>query len=404
MPRHGDVVGLARAQHDEIAVEGERHAVPDEAIETVAEQGHLGHHGRVAAGRALGPANVGVGRSRKVRVQRHAQQAALGVRVHRQVEHRCRLQHAADHALDLSRRLLEHQVVVDRAEEDDADRLADAGIEDGRDLKVRVEQRRHVGHGRQRQRSECGAARRPRPSPRRCDAVDAREHRAGSSSRSPVGSRRTAATPDGAQDRRSLRAPRDRPRDQCRQADREQRRRRRLGDGADGDGDVVDAELQLRQVVGFGEAKAKQLAAVRPEHGADVAGEGAVAADQRIAHLRRVQRHRMSAAATLNGSAPARSRSTRTCWLSVRAPFALVSAKSRLAGVAKRSARLPTKRSKLKVWGPGVATKSWYRTCAPGPAPSLIAAVLPDGGAGTGSALTGLASPLCRANVPSLPS
>jgi hypothetical protein len=89
--------------------------------------------------------------------------------------------------------------------------------------------------------------------------------------------------------------------------------------------------------------------------------------------------------------------------LSVWDPFVLVSAKSRLAGVAKRSARLPTKRSKLKRCCPEVATKSWYKTWEPGPKPSLIAAAVPAGGAGTGSPLRGLASPLCRKNVPSLP-
>ncbi len=80
------------------------------------------------------------------------------------------------------------------------------------------------------------------------------------------------------------------PRKQCRQTDRDQRGRRRLGNGADGYGDVVDAELQLRQVVGFGESKPKQLPAVRRQHGADVRCEGLVAADQGIAHPRRVQR------------------------------------------------------------------------------------------------------------------
>jgi hypothetical protein len=78
-------------------------------------------------------------------VQRHAQQAALRVRVHRQVEHGPGLQHAADHPLDLPRRSLEHQVVVDRAQEHDADRLGEAAANESRDLKVRVEHRRHVG-------------------------------------------------------------------------------------------------------------------------------------------------------------------------------------------------------------------------------------------------------------------
>ena len=45
----------------------------------------------VGAGAALGPADVHLRRVREIRVQRHGEQPALGGRVHRQVEHRRRL-------------------------------------------------------------------------------------------------------------------------------------------------------------------------------------------------------------------------------------------------------------------------------------------------------------------------
>ena len=89
----------------------------------------------VRAGAALGPADVDPRVRREVRVQHHAQQPALGVGVHGEIEHRRRLDDAVDHTLDLAGCLLEHQEIVG-AEEDDPDRLGDAGVEDRRDLEV----------------------------------------------------------------------------------------------------------------------------------------------------------------------------------------------------------------------------------------------------------------------------
>ena len=56
-----------------------------------------------------------------------------------------------------------------------------------------------------------------------------------------------------------------------------------------------------------------------------------------------------------------------------------------------------------EVWDPDTM-KLCDSTGLPGPCASVIAAVVPPGGSGTGSAFTGLVVPVCSANVPSLPS
>ena len=170
--------------------------------------------------------------------------------------------------------------------------LTEAADQDGRDLR---------GSGRaspaRRPETATRARRaprrtRPRPSRPRSDDADARRHGLLHRSLLWVAAGFAAAARPTAQDRRSLRAPRRSPREHCRQTDREQRGRCRLGNGGDGraDGNVVDAELQLRQVVGFGEAKTQHLAVVRAQQRADVGCERPVAGDQGIAHLREIQR------------------------------------------------------------------------------------------------------------------
>ena len=92
--------------------------------------------------------------------------------VDRQVERRCRLDHAVDHALDLARGLLQDEEVVG-AEEDDADRLGDARCSGrstprawdraaGRGWCRRPGGRRTSGTGRARSTTETDASLRPR--------------------------------------------------------------------------------------------------------------------------------------------------------------------------------------------------------------------------------------------------
>ena len=98
---NGDVVRLQRAQHDDVAVERQRRPVPDEAVDAVAQQRHVGVDGRVRAGAALGPADVHARRRGEVRMQDQAEQSSLRVGVHGKIEHGRGLNDAVDDALDL---------------------------------------------------------------------------------------------------------------------------------------------------------------------------------------------------------------------------------------------------------------------------------------------------------------
>ena len=139
MAGNRNVVGLAGAQQDEILRQRQRRAIPDEAIDAVAEQRHVGHPRAIRARAALRPTNEHVRSRREVRMQYQAQQASLRVRVHRQVENRYRLNDAVDDPLHLTRCLFQHEGVV-RPDEDDADWLIQPADEGG-DLEVGVEDR-----------------------------------------------------------------------------------------------------------------------------------------------------------------------------------------------------------------------------------------------------------------------
>jgi hypothetical protein len=135
-----DVVAvvLERPQPDDVAVEGQRAAVPDEAVDAVAQQRNVGDDVAVGAGRALGVVQVHPPRGREVGVQRDAEQPTLAVRVDREVEHRA-LHHAGRHPLDLAAGLLGDEEVVG-ADEGHRDRLGQAAGHGGHG-EFRVEQR-----------------------------------------------------------------------------------------------------------------------------------------------------------------------------------------------------------------------------------------------------------------------
>ena len=101
MSGHGNIVGLAGAQLDQVPVENQVGAVPDVTIDAVAEQRHLGDDGAVRTCAALRPAHINEWRRRKVRMQHQAQEASLGGRIHCEVKYRRRLQDAANKAFYL---------------------------------------------------------------------------------------------------------------------------------------------------------------------------------------------------------------------------------------------------------------------------------------------------------------
>jgi hypothetical protein len=115
--RHRREVLLDRPQPDQVPIEGERRAVPDEAVNSVAEQRRLAHHRRIGAGRALGPEQVHAPVRRKVGVERDPEHATLGAKVDREIEHR-RMHDPVYDSLDLTAVLLENEQVVGTEERD----------------------------------------------------------------------------------------------------------------------------------------------------------------------------------------------------------------------------------------------------------------------------------------------
>ena len=107
-----------------------------------------------------------------------------------------------------------------------------------------------------------------------------------------------------------------------------------------------------------------------------------------------------SAGRTLNAPALPNRMSTRACWFKVGVE------KSSVFGEKNALARFPTNMSKRSIAAStgAVTVKLCDSTWLPGPCASVIAAVVPPGGSGTGSPFTGLVVPVCSANVPSLPS
>ena len=133
-----EVVGLQRAHFDDVSIEGERRAIPDEPIHTVAEERDVEDRIRVGSGAALSPSNVHPRRRRKVWMKDQTQETALRVGVDREIEHWRGLDDTRGHALHHARRLFEHEEVV-LTQKDNPDRLADARTEHDADLEIRVE-------------------------------------------------------------------------------------------------------------------------------------------------------------------------------------------------------------------------------------------------------------------------
>ena len=73
-----------------------------DAIDSIANQRHIRGGSRIGARIAFGPADIGEWCRRKVRMQDHAQQAALRIRVHGEIENRRRLEDAAGDPFDLA--------------------------------------------------------------------------------------------------------------------------------------------------------------------------------------------------------------------------------------------------------------------------------------------------------------
>jgi hypothetical protein len=142
--RHRRAVVLERAQHDQVVVEPERCAVPDEAIDAIAQQRHFEdvvavgrEHVRVQArafirkegigrrrGAAAGPVEIHTRIGRKVRMQRDAEQTALRREVDAKVQDSGR-DHAVHDTLDQAGVLFEYQQIVG-AQERDRDRLGES--------------------------------------------------------------------------------------------------------------------------------------------------------------------------------------------------------------------------------------------------------------------------------------
>src|SRR5437764_9988803 len=127
---------LQRAKAYEVSVERERRAVPDVAVNAVAEQGHFVNRARVNARRAFRPVEVDETVRGEVRVQGDAEKAALRSVVDGEIEHSA-LHLSILHAQHAARRLLKNQKIVS-ADEGDACRLvqtcndrADAEVRDG---------------------------------------------------------------------------------------------------------------------------------------------------------------------------------------------------------------------------------------------------------------------------------
>jgi hypothetical protein len=126
--RQRSAVVLKRPQHGHVLVEHQRRAVPDEAIDAVAEQGNGQHVARIGAqvgscrrlhhvrhkriGRRRGgagrPEQIHERRRWKIRVQGDSQEAAFRGVVNGQVKRRA-LDRAADNVLHLARGLFQHE-------------------------------------------------------------------------------------------------------------------------------------------------------------------------------------------------------------------------------------------------------------------------------------------------------
>jgi hypothetical protein len=138
-------VRLERAEPDQIPVEGERRAVPVEAVDPVAEQRNGFESAGVGAGRALGPVEVDEPVGPELRVEGDAEQSALGREVDGEVQNRHRRGSAHD-ALHFAAVLLEHEHVAG-AEEPEADRApqvrrrlpdGQVPVEDSRQRRLRL--------------------------------------------------------------------------------------------------------------------------------------------------------------------------------------------------------------------------------------------------------------------------
>jgi hypothetical protein len=142
-------ISLERPQLDDVLIERERRAVPDETIDSVAEQRNVGEIVAVGSAQRLRPVQVDPAGREEVRVQRDPEQSSLGRAVHRQVEHGA-LHDAVDDVLHLAGGFLEHEHVV-RPEKGHADRLVEPGCRrPNREVRVDDTRRRRGASGHER--------------------------------------------------------------------------------------------------------------------------------------------------------------------------------------------------------------------------------------------------------------
>src|SRR5207237_1384167 len=121
-----------------VAVECQGGTVPDEPIDSIPGERNLAYHARIRAGAALRPPYEGERRIGEIRMEGHAEQAALRVGIDGEVERRVRLNDAVDYSLDLARRLFQDEIVV-QPEEHDADRLSYASAQLHGDLEIGIQ-------------------------------------------------------------------------------------------------------------------------------------------------------------------------------------------------------------------------------------------------------------------------
>src|SRR5205807_4428955 len=132
-------VRLKSVQLDQIAIEGERRAVPDVAIDSIAEQRHIRKICRIDTRVALRPIKIDVSVESKIRVQSDSQTAPLRSAVHGEIERRRALNHTVRDSLNFARVLLEDKKLV-VADEGHARRLRQSS-DHSLDGKIRI------GHG-----------------------------------------------------------------------------------------------------------------------------------------------------------------------------------------------------------------------------------------------------------------
>jgi len=132
-------VVLECMQVNQVAVQRQRHPVPQEPIDAVSQERCFAEDGGISPRRALSPKEIDEIHRREMRVQRDAEQTALGRGVDGQIEHGA-AHRPVDDALNFAGGLLQNQDVV-RPDEGHGRRLLETGHH-GADIETRIDQAR----------------------------------------------------------------------------------------------------------------------------------------------------------------------------------------------------------------------------------------------------------------------